>query len=722
MPFPILRIHGWFIALIPVALALCIGTAQATVLDREKLAAYFPKPLIIGEKDPELPVWPLFRQNRTDKGWDGLAPVGYAFESLDFAPVAGFAGIPINLLIALGPRGEFLDVRVLSQHEPVFVVGLGPEPLDHFVGQYKGLAITQNIKIGSNLNKHGQADSANVFIDGVAKATASVGIVNQSLLSAALKVARARLGFSAGLDPEMVGRIKMGLYTPMKDFAALEKAGLATRKVWLNREIEAEFKGSAGEGQDELARTEPDRAFSELLVLHLNVPTVGRNVLSEREWKHLQEWMEPGDHAFLVASRGRYGFVGEDYIAGAVPDRLTLTQSGLPLEMRDFAMEASPKLPAEWGGTSGGDVQWRIFKVISQASLDPARPLDFSLSVTRQKGLVLPETVRRSFAMKVVLPPGHVSVPAASGKAWHAPWRDRAWEIAVLVAGLGLLTALLAWPQWITASPRRLGQVRNAYLVFTLGFIGWFAQGQLSIVNITAFLQALLAGRSLGFFLFDPITVILWAYVAVSLVLWGRGTFCGWLCPFGALQEFMAALARWLKLAQWRPRTGTDATLKWIKYGVLLAVVSTLFVSPEWTDKAVEVEPFKTAITLTFDRSWPYVLWAAGLLALSAFVYKGYCRYLCPLGAGLAVLGRVRGFDWLKRRAECGQPCQTCRHKCQYQAIKPQGSIDYNECFQCLECVAIYNADSLCTPRVLEKRKGKVIPVRPLHVQASPSK
>ncbi len=715
-------LNGLLAATLSVVLALCSGAANSTVLDREKLAAYFPEPLIVGEKDPALPVWPLFRQDRTDKGWDNLAPIGYAFESLDFAPVVGFSGTPINLLIALGPRGEFLDVRVLSQHEPVFVVGLGPEPLNQFVSQYKGLAITQHIKIGSNLNKSGQTDSANVFIDGVAKATASVSIVNQSLLSAALKVARARLGFSADLDPEMVGRIKMGLFTPMESFSALEHADLVTRKVWLNRDIEAKFKDTVGEGQDELARTAPDHVFSEMLVLHLNVPTVGRNVLPEKEWKRLLEWLEPGDHAFLVASRGRYSFVGEDYIAGAVPNRLTLNQSGLPLEMRDFAMEASPKLPVGWDAPSGDEVQWRIFKVISQASLDPAKPLDFSLSVTRQKGQVLPETVQRNFEMKVVLPPDYVSIPTASGKSWHAPWKDRAGEIIALVLGLGLLTVLLARPQWITTSPRRLQLVRNAYLGFTLGFIGWYAQGQLSIVNITAFLQALLAGRSLGFFLFDPITVILWAYVAVSLVLWGRGTFCGWLCPFGALQELMATLARWFQLAQWRPRTGTDATLKWIKYGVLLAVVGTLFLSPEWTDMAVEVEPFKTAITLTFDRSWPYVLWAAGLLALSAFVYKGYCRYLCPLGAGLAVLGRVRGFDWLKRRAECGQPCQTCRHKCQYQAIKPQGSIDYNECFQCLECVAIYNADSLCTPRVLEKRKGKVIPVRPLHAQASPSK
>ncbi len=53
-----------------------------------------------------------------------------------------------------------------------------------------------------------------------------------------------------------------------------------------------------------------------------------------------------------------------------------------------------------------------------------------------------------------------------------------------------------------------------------------------------------MAGRSLAFLLHDPMTVALWAFVLVSLLLWGRGTFCGWLCPFGALQEFAGKLAR----------------------------------------------------------------------------------------------------------------------------------------------------------------------------------
>ena len=699
---------GRQLALLVVAF-LCLG-AQAVTLSKAQLAQYFPEPLVVGEKDPELPVWPLFRQMRSDKGWGDPVPVGFAFESLDFAPIPGFSGTPVNLLIALDDKGAFLDVKVLSQREPVFVEGLGPVPLDKFVDQYQGLSITQNIKIGSNLNQGGKGGSANVYVDGVAKATASVRIVNQSLLSAALKVARAKLGFAAGKDPDMVGHIKPNVFEPM-DTPALWQRGLIGHRVFLNKEVEAAFKGTVGERQDDVALREPESVFSALLAMHLNVPSVGRNVLSEKGWKYLMSWIEPGDHAFLVATRGRYSLVSPDYTPGAVPDRLTLTQSGLPIELRDFVLDDVPRLPADW---QGHDVKWRIFKVISQASLDPAEPLDFALSVTREKGQMFPEKARKDLVLKMQLPAEFVDVPASDNKTWHSLWRERAVEIGVLIAALALLTALLVRPKWITASPKRLTQIRTLYLLFTLGFIGWYAQGQLSIVNLTAGIQALLAGRSLGFFLYDPMTVVLWAYVAVSLLAWGRGTFCGWLCPFGAMQDLVGGLARLVKLPQWRLHTRTDARLKKLKYGVLVVVLAMPFISASWTDKAVEVEPFKTAITLVFDRSWPFVAWALALLLLSAFLYKGFCRYLCPLGAGLAVLGRFRLWNWLPRRAECGQPCQTCRHRCEYQAIKPQGAIEYTECFQCLDCVVIYESEDLCAPLMIEKRKGRVIPVRPL--------
>jgi polyferredoxin len=200
--------------------------------------------------------------------------------------------------------------------------------------------------------------------------------------------------------------------------------------------------------------------------------------------------------------------------------------------------------------------------------------------------------------------------------------------------------------------------------------------------------------------------------VAVSLLLWGRGTFCGWLCPFGALQELTGKLARWLRIPQLRIRPGLDARLKRIKYVALTGIVASAFFSSELTDKLVELEPFKTVITLNFVRSWPYVAYAIGLLLAGCFVYKFFCRYLCPFGASLALMGRFRVLDWISRHAECGTPCQTCRHRCDYQAIAPSGKVDYEECFQCMDCIVIYASDEQCALRILELKRHRTIPIQ----------
>jgi polyferredoxin len=123
----------------------------------------------------------------------------------------------------------------------------------------------------------------------------------------------------------------------------------------------------------------------------------------------------------------------------------------------------------------------------------------------------------------------------------------------------------------------------------------------------------------------------------------------------------------------------------------------------------VEVEPFKTAITLNFMRSWPFVVYAVGLLITGMFVYKFFCRYLCPFGAGLAVLGHFRMMNWIPRRTECGKPCQVCRHQCPYHSITRDGKIQYDECFQCMDCVVIYASDEKCPPLMLEKKRSRTI-------------
>jgi polyferredoxin len=208
-------------------------------------------------------------------------------------------------------------------------------------------------------------------------------------------------------------------------------------------------------------------------------------------------------------------------------------------------------------------------------------------------------------------------------------------------------------------------------------------------------------------------TVALWAFVLVSLFIWGRGTFCGWLCPFGALQEFAGLAGRAVRLPQVAVRRLLDARLKRVKYGVLAAILLAAVWAPAQADRLAELEPFKTAITLNFVRAWPFVAYAAGLLLVAMVVDKAFCRYLCPLGAVLALLGRVRLLDWIPRRTECGTPCQTCRHRCGYNAIVPSGKVDYEECFQCMECVVIHASDEQCAPRIWERKRRRSIPIVP---------
>jgi hypothetical protein len=476
-----------------------------------------------------------------------------------------------------------------------------------------------------------------------------------------------------------------------------------------NRDVEKAYAGTAGEGLDTEGSADPEGMFIDLYSALVSVPSIGKNLLDAQSWERLSGRLEKGDHAILVMWGGRFTLTPDDFIPGTSPERLTLKQGGLPIEMRDLDLDLRLA-----DGTPVSPDNMKVFRVIAQTGLDLSKPLELSLDVKREKGMIYPEIIRQSFPYRIDVPERFYDVPAGDNKTWVSIWEQRATELAILAASLLILSILLLQQRWLTASARRFTVIRVSFLLFTLGFIGWYAQGQLSIVNMTAVVQSLKESRSLAFFLYDPMTVCLWSFVAITLVLWGRATFCGWLCPFGALQELVARLARLLRIPQIRVRRSMDAKLKKLKYAGLAAILLSAWFAPTVADSLVELEPFKTGITLYFIRAWPFVAYAVAMVLASALVYKFFCRYLCPFGAGLAILGKLRLLQWLPRRAECGTPCQTCRHRCDYQAIRPNGTIDYAECFQCMDCVVIYHSDTQCAPRILQARRGVTIPIRPV--------
>ncbi len=295
--------------------------------------------------------------------------------------------------------------------------------------------------------------------------------------------------------------------------------------------------------------------------------------------------------------------------------------------------------------------------------------------------------------------------PGEAAPVWPHVWRQRWPEIALLGAGLLALTTLLVMQDWLVRRPRLLRRLRMGFLLYTLFFVGWYALAQLSVVNVFTFLYAVAREFSWDQFMIDPLIFILWAYVAIAILLWGRGVYCGWLCPFGALQELAHRLGRRLR---WPARELPEVVHErlWaVKYIILLVLFAVSLHSMPAMQRLAEVEPFKTAITLRFQREWPFVAYALILVLLSIPIRKFFCRYLCPLGAALTFPTHFRIFDWLRRRKECGHPCRICERQCEVRAIRPTGEINHLECQYCLDCQVTYYDDRLCPPLVDRRRR-----------------
>jgi polyferredoxin len=330
-----------------------------------------------------------------------------------------------------------------------------------------------------------------------------------------------------------------------------------------------------------------------------------------------------------------------------------------------------------------------------------------TITVMVQNQTLMRATQKVAESRGLAPPAGAPAATAPGGEPlWVAVWRERAFQVAVLLVGVAALNFILLFQDWFARRPRLLERVRRAFLLYTVFFIGWYGLAQLSVVQVLTFVHAVMAGFRWETFLIDPMLFILWSFVAFTLLLWGRGVYCGWLCPFGALQELVQQLARRFDVKQYEFPEVVHERLWGVKYIILIALFGISLQSMGDAVRLAEVEPFKTAITLRFDREWPFVAYAAGLILVSAFNRKFFCKYLCPLGAALSIPGRFRVFDWwLRRRKECGRPCQTCHNLCEVRAIRPTGEINANECHYCLDCQIVFYSDQRCLPLIDRREK-----------------
>ena len=226
-----------------------------------------------------------------------------------------------------------------------------------------------------------------------------------------------------------------------------------------------------------------------------------------------------------------------------------------------------------------------LFRIARASGFDATAP--FRLDLTSRARPAARGRPRRSSSLDYRIPdrylhPRPLAAPAADcavdGRAVRgdtrpaqAPlWQDIWWarvEIAVLALMLAGLGVILIFQNAVDRARRAsIAGCAPAICSLTFVFLGLIANAQLSVVNVITFVHALLSGFRWELFLLDPMVFMLWSFVAVSMLFWGRGVFCGWLCPFGALQELLNKLARRLGVKQIEIPFGLHERLWMIKY------------------------------------------------------------------------------------------------------------------------------------------------------------
>lgn len=676
-------------------------------LDKVPVGVIVPGADSYGKLRDDVPVVPALKDGKT---------VGWVFLTSDFVSTTGYSGKPIHTVVGVNQDAVLTGVQLVKHSEPIVLIGIPDSEIRAVTEKYAGLDLKVEAAAGGSAHD----------LDIISGATVTIMVIDDSIVRAGLKVARslglgglkedaAASGPAKVIDPDLI---------ETADWTTLTGDGSVRRLSLDVAQINEAFR-QQGDAKA-IARPEhgPDTdTYVDMYVALADVPSIGLSLLGEAEYANLKARLKEGEHAILVMGRGRYSFKGSGYVRGGIFDRIQLIQDDVSVRFRDRQHGRIGEIVAE-GAPAFTEMD--LFVIPADAGFDPAKEFRLQLLVQRAIGAI--DKVFLTFDLGYRLPDAYLKseAPAAAAeqpadakasavaadkaavqKLWKRIWNDRKVDILVLAGAVGILTLVFFFQMQVTKSERFTFWFRIAFLTFTLVWLGWMENAQLSVVNVLAFFSAVTTEFSWDAFLMDPLVFLLWFSVAAALLFWGRGAYCGWLCPFGALQELTNRIAKLCRIPQFEVPWGLHERLWPIKYVIFLALFGLSLYSLDVAEHYAEVEPFKTAIILKFQRAWPFVAFAAVLLGIGLFVERFYCRYLCPLGAALAIPARLRMFDWLKRYRDCGNPCQRCAKECMVQAIHPEGHINPNECLNCLHCQVLYQHDQKCPVCIKKLAKRK---------------
>lgn len=194
---------------------------------------------------------------------------------------------------------------------------------------------------------------------------------------------------------------------------------------------------------------------------------------------------------------------------------------------------------------------------------------------------------------------------------------ETGWVLYLLL----FLFALLFY--FLTRRSKKFLRIRDFSLFAGLLVIGYYLSSPFSILHI------------FNLFLLRPSSSLLWLVIVIttiiSIVVAGR-FYCGWLCPFGALAEFIGRIP----LRKWDVRVETDDKWRDMKYIILGMAATVVFAS-----RKPEFGNYETYVAL-FSLHGNYLTWSLVFISIIANlrVKRFWCRYLCPVAALTGMFSR----------------------------------------------------------------------------------
>ena len=616
--------------------------------------------------------------------------VGYVMLSTDITDTPAYSGKPVVTLIGMDTFGRFTGVNILKHSEPILLLGIPESALVKFNAQYIGRYVGDNIEIGQS-----RPEENIVGLDAITGATVTVISQNQVMMTSGTAVAR-QVGI---LKPTVREQAKFVTHPEVMSWAQLVQGGLVHPL-----RVNAEQVGLPH-------RSEP---YIEMYYGYLNHPDIGRAVLGSQNYETLMARLKPGEHAiFIIRTAGEESFKGSGFVRGGIYDRVQVKQGGDSFTFRDLDYLNLYGIAAQGAPTYQESA---IFIIRSPAfsAAYPWRLVFLGNKLDKTTGVRTFANFDDEYWLPDALLEGGRPAIVKPDPTWLKVWKARALEIALFAGFLLTVATVYANRDQLTRRSTRKNKwpvngFKYTAWAIAVFWVGGYLLAQPSITQVLTWFHSVLFQWQWTLFLSDPFIFLFWIFIVVTVFIWGRGLFCGWVCPFGSLSEGLYKLGRaaGLKRFQFQLPARWHHRLKWVKYVIFIVLLTTSLFSMGLAEKWAEVEPFKTTFLVgLIQRSHgglPYVVYATVLLGLSIFIERPFCKYLCPLGAALAMPTTFRWFG-LRRKAECTR-CTACAVGCGSHAIDENGRIDQRECMLCLDCMVLYTDAHACPPLAQERKR-----------------